>query len=502
MKMQKLIIMFLCVALLAGTASAVSWIVPEGDPNNLWDIPTSWSTGVVPVAGEKTQFGSNTPLAECIIDIDAYCGQLVIGDGGSSDFTRKLTIVDGGSLTCAAANSWAASGYNRPSNVTVEEGGTLNSIERFGIGLVAAGSVPVTSYLNINGGDMTVANELQIGQAGNGTDRMDHTGIVNVFAGTLDVDEIEFRDTASPSIGHIDISFGTLTVNGDITTDVATWEGTGNIIAFGGAGTLVYDYNVTNPGKTTITAIDPMNGSPAMCENVVAGDVVLSWTNKDPMNGAAPVVDVFFGTDPTDPNFFIKKASAVTDLSTLVVNAPDTATYYWQVKLVGSSNPDPNSPIYHFHATNDLPPYDVKAGFDMITWIDQPVQLGSAVQLGGTYEDDAASPVVVTWSSNDPNVVFVPGGATSNAVNPTVSVDYVTEVTLTFSVKDALNPAVTDDVVIEVWNDACEAARLGAGIAYDGDFNNDCIVNIVDLAEEIAAKWLLSFELKEPKVIE
>jgi hypothetical protein len=154
--------------------------------------------------------------------------------------------------------------------------------------------------------------------------------------------------------------------------------------------------------------------------------------------------------------------------------------------------------VWSFDASDDAPPENVYAGVNMMTWIDQ------SVDLLGTYEDDGASPVVETWTSSDPNAVFSPsddGGITGNAAEATVTVDNAAgAVTLTFTVKDGLNPADSDNMVVTVYEDACEAARVGDGRAadYPGDFNADCIVDLIDLAEEIAAKWMDDYALLEP----
>jgi len=249
--MQRIIALLVVLAAAAGTANARFWNAPVGGPNNFWDNAANWDPVGVPVITDKVQFSRDR--AECIIDSAAVSGQLVVGDNGPDDLVHRLTIVNGGSLTCGGT-AWAASGYNRSSVVTVEEGGSLESVMRFGVGLVAGPmGAPQTSHLNINGGEMVVNGNLQIGSVGDSS-RSDHTGIVNVYSGTLDVTgTLEFRD---PSVSFIDISYGTLTVNGDRTALVADMADNDppNITAFGGEGAVHYDYNVRNPGKTTVWA--------------------------------------------------------------------------------------------------------------------------------------------------------------------------------------------------------------------------------------------------------
>jgi hypothetical protein len=55
----------------------------------------------------------------------------------------------------------------------------------------------------------------------------------------------------------MNISTGTLIVNGDVTSTINQYISNGWITAYGGSGSLNVDYNVTNPGKTTVTATPP-----------------------------------------------------------------------------------------------------------------------------------------------------------------------------------------------------------------------------------------------------
>jgi len=72
-------------------------------------------------------------------------------------------------------------------------------------------------------------------------------------------------------------------------------------------------------------------------------------------------------------------------------------------------------------------------------------------------------------------------------------------VKLTLAVNNAGKPAVTDTMKIDVYDDACEAARIGKGLGPDnpGDFDGDCITDGNDLAE-LVAKWLTGDALTVP----
>ena len=74
--------------------------------------------------------------------------------------------------------------------------------------------------------------------------------------------------------------------------------------------------------------------------------------------------------------------------------------------------------------------------------------------------------------------------------------DAVSVVTVTVAVNDEANPApgtepVTDSMIIDVYDTACMATRVGLGQAalHTADFDEDCDIDIDDVAE-MAIKWL------------
>ena len=70
-------------------------------------------------------------------------------------------------------------------------------------------------------------------------------------------------------------------------------------------------------------------------------------------------------------------------------------------------------------------------------------------------------------------------------------------VTLTLVVNDENK----DTLTIDVYDDACKAARIGMDLAADnaGDFDGNCITDPNDLAE-LATKWLTGYTLPEPAI--
>jgi hypothetical protein len=110
-----------------------------------------------------------------------------------------------------------------------------------------------------------------------------------------------------------------------------------------------------------------------------------------------------------------------------------------------------------------LSPYSVDAGEEMITWSGEPVELDATVQEG-------VAVVSYAWSAENPSprntaVVF----DSSSIEDPTVTISTTSgdpvSVALKLTVDDGENPLVTDVMTIIVYDDACEATRLGMSLA-------------------------------------
>ena len=133
---------------------------------------------------------------------------------------------------------------------------------------------------------------------------------------------------AMTSGAAMDITAGTLIVNGDVRTNITTYINNGWITAYGGTGTLNMDYNVTTPGKTTVTAtLTSLPGkattpNPANGATGVATNATLSWA----AGSGATSHDVYFGT--TSPGTFQGNQAGTTfNPGTLAYGT----TYYWRI---------------------------------------------------------------------------------------------------------------------------------------------------------------------------
>jgi hypothetical protein len=113
--------------------------------------------------------------------------------------------------------------------------------------------------------------------------------------------------------------------------------------------------------------------------------------------------------------------------------------------------------------------------------------------------------VSYAWSAESPDpdnttVVF----DSSSIEDPTVTISKTTgdpvSIALKLTVNDGENPPVTDIMTIKVYDDACEATRLGMSLAANNpaDINGDCKISLEDLVG-MAAKWLNDTGLAGPQ---
>jgi len=512
--MKKLLLLIILSLVFVGAANAGdnNWTPTSLDPNVVlteaanWDVGTNWSLGSVPTSTQK--LGFTIDAVPCLIDSDthdAVGGQTVIGDNGPDDASVHHVIVEGTLNTHGGA--WTSVGYNRWSQMDVERGGAFISEHRVGIGLVGSGSddpANKPSILNINGGSVDITGDIQIGT------NLTHRGIVNVNSGLLEATNLEFRDLDGATNGYwslLDVSHGTVAVDGDETGLVADLVANGSITAYGGAGTVVYSYDGAD---TIITATgDPHAYDPEMDEVVPVGPVTLSWNIVE----APPAwATVYFGTNKdTMPQI----VPPTLGLTTTGVIAPAVGEYVWRVDILldnPATEPDPNTvegTTMYFFASNDQGPDIEMDTTAMATWKDEPTPLQATVY------DDGVTPVVVTWTADDPNVSFNPPTntipmqpdytGTGVAVTTDMTCDYnagTVIVTATATDGNPLGDTDASDASVYVASDPCTAARNPMGLAaeHPADINADCNLDLIDYSV-IADEWQTDYAITSPQPI-
>jgi predicted phosphodiesterase len=268
------------------SAADVTWNNNASDGN--WTNASNWTGGVVP----------NT----------------------TSDYARISMAT--GPLFSSGRSATAFRVFLQGTNGTITiNGGTLNTNNHF---YVAALSTD-TATINMSGGAINMATTFWVARDSGGVAN------VNLSGGTITCNALNMR--LNGGTGTINItSTGKLIINGDATATITPWITNGWIKAYGGAGTVMKDFNITTPGKTTVWASVPTKAggpSPANSAANVSTLADLSWTG---ITGATSH-DVYFGT-ASPGTFQTNTASTTYDPGRLSANT----TYYWRIDEKIDSN--------------------------------------------------------------------------------------------------------------------------------------------------------------------
>ena len=518
------IFLLLCVVGVSAAALADSVVWQGDDPNNptLWNVAENWNSGSLPT--------SETNDIAKFLGTDDFC-EVVAGDDFTiyrtwicwGDDKAHLKVHSGGSLT---TTSWMGVGIFGGGEALLEiDGGTVlanghrqsrhgSTLENLNDSttLINSGTYTVTGNASLgeehvgtnfpgiariimNGGTMTVGGNLtsyDINIASNG---VSPNVVVDLNDGVLDIGGMSGSFEGNPD-KIIDIDFGTWIIDGDVTTGIDAMITAGELIGFGGLGTVNYNYDVTNAGKTTVTATHPLNPDPVHKGFVLinGGTAILSWDNYvDPNHaGAAVIADVWFGTDPNKANpagyTKIVDGQVVTPGTRGTSPAQaiaDGVTYYWQVDFDNGSGSLIEGPVFEFFATDNAPPQvSVK---NVTAWLDEGTGV-AVIPLDATVIDDPAYTHAWTLDpAGDPNVAF-----DDTAIeDPTLTIDATGEWTVTLTVDDGFWVESASAQVV-VGENPCDAARQGdPNYQGDlvGDLTDDCATDIQDLLILVEA-WL------------
>jgi len=457
------IVLSVCIGLLlTGTAFAAQDRF-TGAVSQLWSDPGNWTLGVLPGVNDKAQVVDG---GFCILDYDAGTITNMAIEGGG---TGHLRLVDGAKL---AVRDWSIIAYaGAPAEPHLLEvlGGVYNANARMFVGFQGRGMLVIdyAGVVNLN------AQELGIGEDAGGD------GVVEIRGGSLNLLStsglpLRFRAGAN-SKASMNFHGGVMTqafsqARADVVnTNIAN----GTIIAYDGEGTVVVE---TVAGKLIVKGLHPLKPVPADGDNILAGDLTLSWTVE-----AGTLVDVWFGTsaDLTAAELIVKKQAA----TSVVVKVNRKQRYYWAVDTYAPGATEPKyGPIFDFYVDN-LPP-EVEAGNNVTTWLDNGT---AVVTMSATVKD--SDPTTSMWT-----VVAEPNtGATVIAdptrLDTTVTLIRIGAYVLQIKATDGEYTG-SDTMTINVYADNCEAAKsLANYVPLAGDVNNDCMVDFRDLAL-LASSWL------------
>jgi hypothetical protein len=471
------LIFFVLVLSLVGNVQAqdATWTDATGDHN--WFTSENWSEFPTPAHWAKIR---NGPPGPTIASEGALASRVHVGYEEESALT-----VDGGTLVISGDDLLL--GKNGGSATLNMISGTINVARDFEVG----GGNP--GIVNMTGGTITVVDDFEIPETeGN----PDSPAEVHLNGGTISIG----GDLHMFEYGLLDITAGTLIIDGNSVSDVQGFIDNGWITAYGGDGTVQLDYDVTNQGKTTLKGVHKLNPNPVDGGLAAPGTIELSWTLPDPCVPGEPVlVNVYFTDDWAALYSFTDPASIQVvskgNVTSVTVQALPKTQYYWAVDTyIGDPNDPIFGPIFSFLADNQAPQVD--AGPDLLTWLGDD---GTRIKvLDATVTDDDAYTVQWTVVSepddpNNPDAVIADPSAEDTSITLSALGEYVLQLEASDGEKTG-----SDTVTTNVYNDGCEAAKsLPDYVPFPGDLNGDCKVDDLDLAI-LEADWLKDNSLTEP----
>ncbi len=510
--------LLVCIACISTPALAaiVSWTGGGSDSN--WGTGANWNSGTVPTSADEVRIPSGA--------VEIPAGESYSHGAGSFGHyggVSSLYIAPGATLN--SGGTVFISREAGSSTFTAEVDGTWNNPgQRF----TFCGGQNANGTLIVNEGGYAECGLMLFGDWGSGTRQgkliLNGGTIKNDQLGayeskcqvTLDLNDglfdtgylnpavLALYDSPTGSL-NVDIDFATWIINGNRTTDVQTMIDRGELVGFGGKGTIVYDYNETTPGRTTVTAINPLNPFPEYNGIILttggSGTVTLEWDNYiDPNHvGATMNADVWFGTDPNklNPAVYSKAVDGmIVTTGTRSSSAPQPIvagqTYYWQVDIDNGSGSTIEGAVLKFLVIdNAKPEISIK---NVSSWLDEVT--GKAVILMDATVVDDTTGITYAWTvdpADDPDVVF------DNAAieDPTLTISSTGVRTLTLTVNDGYWEE-SAQCQVGVYANSCQAARQSPGYAGDpaGDITGNCVVDLADFAA-LAQSWLEDSTLTE-----
>jgi hypothetical protein len=416
------LVVFVLVLVLSGNASAdVSWNNGSGDGR--WGNGENWGTGEIPR-----------------VNVDGYA-RIFLDEGptiypGESFEVDGIHLADsgtGGTLTMRGGELFVRGGFN----CGWRGQGTLNIHD---------------GTITVDGGTFKIARD------------PGSVGHVNLNGGVLQGDDMNMREKLGQDpniIGTMSVNGGVMIMDGDDTERIQGYIDSGWIYAYNGIGTLSLEYNIENPGQTTLSATHPFNPSPANRSIVPPGVVELSWTTYlDPCEPGQPILYDVYITDNldalldfTDPDSILVVSQQA--VSSAVVQTQTKTKYYWAVdSYIGSDNDPVLGPIFTFTADNAPP--SVNAGADINTFLQDGTRSGP---LNPVVTDDGfVNPeLALMWtvleqpSDEDPSI---PGIVIDDptAADTTVTVSALGTYVLRLTADDG-EYSSSDDVAIFVHDD-------------------------------------------------
>jgi len=488
-------------------------IVPNDSVTHPADLDPAWHTDCKIEPGGIAYIGTGCSIATWSFHVGVepgHTGTLQVDGGSLSVGNWSMEVPRAGNSSDdegSAGIIFVTGGELNPSNIWMPPGWT-------------GGNDPnVYGYLVVMDGRVNVGG---LNMSPNGPWK--HSGLW-LLGGVVDAAWSTMHNEGA----SIEVGGGVLIVDGDDTTDFQQYIDDGWITSAPYYGPPQLDYDVTNPGKTTLRAISVLDPSPADNSSVGAGvsTAALEWTIPEAnVAGGTVTCDVYFeAVNPDDPDTG-PKWSSLNDPATeaayidaggvfgdwlpsesglpllesgnttgsVTVSLEPGLDYVWKVDVFDDSTLVA-SHIFEFDTFNQAPVVD--AGNDVTTWLDN----GTVdVDIAATVTDLDTTTVSTEWtvvSQNSADAAIADAAAVDTTVTLSAVGTYVLELTA-----DDGELQVADTVTINVYSDGCEAAKsLPDYVPLVGDLDEDCDVDLDDLAL-LLENWLKCVSLDECTPVE
>jgi hypothetical protein len=368
-------------------ADEFTWDNSSGD--SLWRTPENWDLNRLPADGDTLYVDWLRDPTEVIIDTDteAKCNSLTISNDSVGGQEYVHVHMTGGSLV---VGNFIRIGREEMGVFTLDDGEITTSALQLGR------KDPSKGILYINGGTVTCTTNTRVPRGGSQGSELHLNGGV-LYTGSIVMNDPD--DDLSGTNGWTDITNGVmvLTDPGDQTEKIKYYMQNGWITAFGvksgelledGRLALVQmDYDVTNPGMTTVwaTAGNPIQAWAPQPEDGATVQLVdatgLRWTP----GVYATSHDVYFGTDEvavtnvdTSDTTGIYRGRQSTNGYIFPEPLEWGVTYYWRIDAIEADGVIHKGPVWTFTVADyllvdDFEDYcdaDCTTGAIWQTWID------------------------------------------------------------------------------------------------------------------------------------
>ena len=359
------LVSFVLVLGLVGDTLADDFTWDNSGGDSLWSNPENWDLNKLPDAGDAVYINWLRDPTEVIIDADTearFESVTISNDAvGGQDYVHLH--MTGGTLL---AGNLIRIGRNQFGMFTLDDGTVTCSAFQLGR------KDPSKGVVYINGGTITVSTNTRVPRGGSQGSEL-HLNGGALYTGGIVMNDPD--DPLSGTNGSMDIAGGVMVLTGeeDKTEQIKEYVQNGWITAYGlesgelledGRMALVQmDYNVTNPGMTTVWAIavNPVQARAQIPRNGailgIADATSLRWTAGVTAAGH----DLYFGdnfenvnaADTSDETGIYRGRQGATGY--IFTQALEWGvTYYWRIDEIETDDTPHIGPVWSFTVADYL----------------------------------------------------------------------------------------------------------------------------------------------------